>query len=71
VAEEIFEFEVSGYPVLSRYLRDRKDSPADALRLEQLRRIVGALVLIIETGPLLDDLLDRMILSGPMRSIPT
>jgi hypothetical protein len=68
VTEEIFEFEVSGYPVLARYLRDRKDSPADAARLEQLRRVVGALALIVETGPLLDDLLDR-ILSNPMRAV--
>jgi predicted helicase len=63
VTWDTWEFEVSGYPVLKRYCRDRRDRPTSAPAMDELRRVVGSIRMLVEMGVALDDLLTRVLRS--------
>lgn len=65
ITDDVATFQVSGYPVLFRYLRDRAEQPADANSLEEVRRVASAVRALVELGPELDLLLEG-ILAGEL-----
>lgn len=61
VTSEAWEFEVSGYPVLPRYCRDRADRQPTPSAMTELRRIASSLQVLVDLGVQLDDLLLRVL----------
>jgi hypothetical protein len=67
ITTAVWEFEVSGYPVLLRYCQARADQPTSGSSLDELRRVASAIRSLVELGPELDLLLER-ILAGDLAS---
>jgi hypothetical protein len=65
VTADIWAFEVSGYDVLPRYCRDRRELPAEEAILGELRAVAGSVAIVVEMGPDLDELLED-VLAGPL-----
>lgn len=63
VTLETWQFEVSGYPVLQRFCRDRIDRQTSAAAMDELRRVASSIRSLIDMGVALDDLLSRVLAS--------
>ena len=61
VTWDTWEFEVSGYPILQRYCRDRRDRSTSATAMDELRRVASSVRMLVDVGVSLDDLLTRVL----------
>jgi hypothetical protein len=65
VTADVWHFEVSGYRVLSEYVKERENEPADAHSMAGVRAVASAIAGIVDLGPQLDESLEAII-AGPM-----
>ena len=63
VTFDTWEFEVSGYPILARYCRDRRDRPTSATAMDELRRVASSIRTLVDSGVALDELLTKILAS--------
>ena len=61
VTSETWEYEVSGYPILPRYCRDRRDRSTSAAAMAELRRVANSVRTLVDGGLAHDDLLTRVL----------
>jgi Type ISP C-terminal specificity domain len=61
VTWDTWQFEVSGYPVLQRFCRDRTSQQTSANAMEELRRVASSVQSLVHIGVALDDLLQRVL----------
>jgi len=56
ITEEIFNFQIGGYPVLERYFKDRKDRPLENEEIVNLEKTIKVLAFTIKQMDLIDNL---------------